>query len=95
MKCLIVIFWQKGKKDKKNTVHLLQVIFATSLLRVRYSLYLTFTTPWANSKDDSILKYFSCISQKIGFDISCTLSPKVSSEILPGMLSITYYPLFC
>ena len=34
----------------------------------------TFTTLWASSKDDKIM-IFSYFSQKIGFDISCKLSP--------------------
>ena len=33
---------------------------------------------WAEISADNILKYFSDISQKTGFDISCKLSPKES-----------------
>ena len=36
--------------------------------------YLTFTTLWAFSADDKMM-FFSCFSQKTGFDISCKLSP--------------------
>ena len=36
---------------------------------------LLFTTPWADSTNDKFEEFFSYFSQKIGFDISCKLSP--------------------
>ena len=36
---------------------------------------LTFTTLWANSADDKLTIFFYFFSRKIGFDISCKLSP--------------------
>ena len=36
---------------------------------------LSFTNLWANSADDKLMTFFSFFSQKIGFDISCKLSP--------------------
>ena len=35
---------------------------------------LTFTTVWANSADDKLIVFFSSFSQKMGFDISCSIS---------------------
>ena len=36
---------------------------------------LTFTTHWANLADDKLMIFSSFLSQKVGFDISCKLSP--------------------
>ena len=39
-----------------------------------YIVRLTFTTPWVNSADDTLM-IFSHFSKRKGFDISCKLSP--------------------
>ena len=40
---------------------------------------LTFTTLWADSADDKVIIFF--FPQKIGFDISCKLSPKEGDSL--------------
>ena len=39
-------------------------------------------TCWVQNSADDILKYFCWFSQKIGFDVSCTLSPKEKAYFL-------------
>ena len=45
---------------------------------------------WVKFSAEDILKYFSCFSQKIGFDISCKLSPL---ETISGLLAKPIKPI--
>ena len=43
---------------------------------------LTFTALWANTADDKLMIFFHFFPQKIGSDLSCKLSPKVTKYMV-------------
>ena len=72
MKCPILF----SGKNKKN-IKLSSAELAQRMVKVKcywaFAIQLTFTTLWANSADDRLL--FALYFPKIGFGISCKLSP--------------------